>query len=93
MIATHAEHPDEHDQVRGRDVLLAGAHARSSRSSRRRASSRLPASSTRYIVAASSSSPAHETQKVKNIEPDICGPWRVKTVGWMKSFASRIDSH
>ena len=107
------EHPDEHDQVRGRDVLLAeltqldadvdrssdgrerarGELARVSAvpAARAAASSRLPqldgTSSPRAAAA-----PAHETQKVKNIEPDICGPCRVKTVGWMKSFASRIES-
>ena len=32
------------------------------------------------------------TQNAKNIEPDICGPLLVKTVGWMKSLASRIES-
>ena len=30
------------------------------------------------------------TQKVKNIVPVICGPSRVKVVGWMKSSASRM---
>ena len=33
---------------------------------------------------------AQQTRNVANIVPVICGPSRVKTVGWMKSLASRI---
>ena len=33
---------------------------------------------------------AHETQNAKNISPVICGPSRVKTIGWMNSFDERI---
>src|SRR5919201_4687088 len=84
------EHRREHDQVRRGHVLLGRGHASSSRSSRRRESSRFPASSTWYSVAASKRIAAHETQKVANIRPDICGPCDVNTVGWMKSFASRM---
>src|SRR6185503_9695756 len=73
------QHRHEDDEVCGRDVLLGSAHASSSRSSRRLESSRLPASSTRYIVPARHSSAAHDTQNARNIEPDICGPSVVKT--------------
>ena len=33
---------------------------------------------------------AQQTQNVANIEPVICGPWRLNAVGWMKSLASLI---
>jgi len=33
---------------------------------------------------------ARETQKVRNIDPAICGPCRVKTAGWISWFASLI---
>src|SRR6478672_3379464 len=88
------EHDKEDDAVRRRDVLLGcrhgKRHASSSRSSRRRESIRFPASSTWKRVAASVSIAARETQKVRNIEPAICGPCSVKTTGWMSWFASRI---
>src|SRR5213082_2373508 len=89
------QHVDEHDDpIRSRNVLLRRGHgehhASSSRSSRRRESSRFPASSTWKRVAASVSIAASETQKVRNIEPVICGPWSVKTTGWMSWFANRI---
>ena len=73
------QHVDEHDEednsIGGCNVLLGSRHgerqASSSRSSRSRESIRLPASSTWNSVAASASIAASETQKVKNIEPDI----------------------
>src|SRR5918912_3709603 len=75
----HVEEDDEKDgAVGGRDVLLRCRdredHASSSLSSRSRASTRLPASSTWKSVAASVSIAASATQKVRNIEPAICGP-------------------
>src|SRR6266550_5171900 len=92
------QHVDEHDEkddpIRSGNVLLRRGHgehhASSSRSSRRRESSRFPASSTWKSVAASVSIAASETQKVRNIEPDICGPCSVKTTGWISWFANRI---
>src|SRR5205085_7839008 len=83
------EHEEKDDEIGRRDVALAGAHASSSFSSLRSASRRFPSSSSRQSVAASESIAAHDTQKVANIEPAICGPREVKTVGWMKSLASR----
>src|SRR6476661_479580 len=88
------EHDEEDDAVRRCDVLFGSRHgkrhASSSRSSRRRESIRFPASSTWKSVAARVSIAAKETQKVRNIEPAICGPCSVKTTGWMSWFASRI---
>src|SRR5216110_2128713 len=85
------EHDEEDDPIRSRNVLLRHGHGEHhARSSRRRESSRFPASSTWKRVAASISIAASETQKVKNIEPDICGPCSVKTTGWMSWFANRI---
>ena len=51
---------------------------------------RLPTSSTRYMTYASSEIAAQQTTKAVNIVFVICGPSRVKTVGWMKSLASLI---
>src|SRR4029453_19095609 len=85
------QHDDEEDPVRRGHVLLAGAHdASTSRRSRRFASVRFPASSVRYMTYAMSVIAAQERQNAANISPVICGPSRVNTVGWMKSFASRI---
>src|SRR5262249_46975305 len=84
---------DEDDEVRGGDVLpfRGRVHAeRISRSSRICASRRLPASSTWYSVANSTSIAASETQNVKNCEPVICGPCEVNTTGWMNFCDSLI---
>src|SRR5207248_5012747 len=88
------EHDEEDDPIRSGNVLLRRGHgehhASNSRSSRRRESSRFPASSTWKRVAASVSIAASETQKAKNIEPDICGPCSVKTTGGTGRFANRL---
>src|SRR5580765_2230046 len=77
------EKHDEHDQVGGCDVLLLCGHPISSRSSRRCASMRFPASSRWYSAAKSDSIAARLTQNVRNCEPDICGPCRSNATGWM----------
>src|SRR4029078_1491934 len=81
------EHDEKDDSIGSCNALLGsrhtGDHASSSRSSRRRESIRFPASSTWKSVAASVSIAASETQKVRNIEPAICGPRSVKTHGWI----------
>src|SRR5256886_8755314 len=86
------EHREQHDGVDRRNVFLARAHAAvsASRRSRRLASMRLPSSSMRYMTCASANSAAHETQNAANIVCVICAPWRVKTVGWVKTLASLI---
>src|SRR5436190_12140934 len=88
------EHDEEDDSIGSCNVLLGGGHtedhASSSRNSRRRESIRFPASSTWKSVAASVSIAASETQKVRNIDPAICGPCSVKTTGWISWFANLI---
>src|SRR3954452_12419566 len=82
------EQDDEHDEVRGRHVLLLGAHPSSSRSSRRLASRRFPASASRYSAEKSDSMAARQTQNVRNCDADICGPCLLNATGWMYSLAS-----
>src|SRR5262249_38272916 len=92
LEALHLHRDDEHpreehhedDEVGGRDVLLARRHARSSRSSRRWAVRRFPASSRLYSVANRESIAASETQNARNCVCVICGPCDVNTTGWMK---------
>src|SRR4029453_4454875 len=79
----HVEgHDGEKNSIGSCNVLFGGGHsedhASSSRSSRRRESIRFPASSTWKSVARSGSIAASETQKGRNIDPAICGPWTVK---------------
>src|SRR3954469_21800837 len=84
------QHGHEHDQVRREDVAVAAAHASASRSSRRCPSSRLPVSSTLYMVAASDSIPARQTQKTTNIDAAMSGPLFFSTTGWIRSWLSRM---
>src|SRR4029078_11581218 len=88
------EHDEKDDSIGSCSGILRSRHtedhASSPRSSRRRESIRFPASSTWKSVAASVSIAASETQKVRNIEPAICGPWSLKTTGWISWFASLI---
>src|SRR5690348_4810883 len=60
------QRPEQHE-VRAGHVLLGVRHASSSRSSRRLASARLPASSTRYRVPASASIPPRQTRNDTSI--------------------------
>src|SRR5918999_659581 len=76
------QHRREKDEVRGKDVLLCARHASRSRSSLSETSIRLPASSTRYSVAASASIPARQTQNARNISHGMATPSScVNTVG------------
>src|SRR3954453_12670422 len=84
------EQHDEHDEVRSCDVLLLGRHCNASRSSRRRMSSRFPASSTWYRVAATANMAATATQNVKTCEAAMFGPFSSNATGWMKRSDNRI---
>src|SRR3954453_16847233 len=88
------EHGDEHDEVGGGHVLPLGGnafHVSSSRSSRRCASMRLPASSTLYSVAKSKSIAANETRNDSHCAPVmLLGACESKTTGWMNRCDRRI---
>src|SRR5262249_44077938 len=88
------EHGHEHDEVRRSDVLPLGRdplHVSNSRSSRRCASMRLPASSTLYSVANNRSIAASETKNDSHCAPVmLLGACESNTTGWMNRCDRRI---
>ena len=93
MIATHASTRDEHDEIRGRDVLPLGREAASREQLPQLAQVRVQRACRRARPVErreERSIAANETQNVKNCEPAICGPCELKTTGWMNCFDSRI---
>src|SRR5215212_10780391 len=86
------EQDHENHEVHGCDVLLFRAHCSASRRSRSRSSSRFPASSRWYSVAASVSRARTATQNVANCDAAMFGPPLSNATGWMNRSDNRIAS-